>query len=188
MTSYVVLVLVVLGVNLMPALGPPTWAVLVVFRLHQHLALLPLVVLGAVSATAGRVLLAHGTRWAARWLPPQRVANLQALGELVRRKRASTALGLGLFLLSPLPSAQLFEAAGVLRLALRPLAIAFLLGRLVSYSIYAGAATVADRSLGGALQDSLTSWPSIALQVGILVAVWLLSRVDVREWGRVRGR
>jgi membrane protein YqaA with SNARE-associated domain len=178
MTSYVLLVLVVLGINLMPALGPPTWAVLVLFRLHQHLALVPLVLLGAASATVGRVLLALGTAWAARWLPAQRVENLRAAGELLRRRRSQAVLGLGLFLLSPLPSAQLFEAAGVMRLNLRPIAAAFFVGRLVSYSLYAGAATAADKSLGGALQDSLTSWPSIALQVLLIVGVVLLSRVD----------
>jgi hypothetical protein len=177
-TPYLVLVLVVLGVNLMPALGPPTWVVLVLFRLHEHLAVVPLVALGAVSAVTGRVLLALGTRRAARWLPPARVASLQAAGELLRRRRLSSALGLGLFLLSPLPSAQLFEAAGVMRLALRPLAAAFLAGRLVSYSLYAGAATAAERSLGDALRKSLTSWPSIALQVALVVGVWLLSRID----------
>ena len=178
MTPYLVLVLVVLGVNLMPALGPPTWVVLVLFRLHEHLAVIPLVALGAVSAVTGRVLLALGARWAARWLPPARVASLQAAGELLRRRRLSSALGLGLFLLSPLPSAQLFEAAGVMRLALRPLAAAFLAGRLVSYSLYAGAATAAERSLGDALRNSLTSWPSIVLQVALVVGVWLLSRID----------
>lgn len=178
MLPYLVLVLVVLGINVMPVLGPPTWVVLVLFRLHEHLALVPLVALGAVSATAGRLLLAHGTRWSARWLPAQRVASLQAAGELLRSRRTSAALGLGLFLLSPLPSAQLFEAAAVMRLALRPLAVAFFAGRLVSYSLYAGAASAAESSLGTALRDSLTSWPSIALQAALVIGVVLLSRVD----------
>lgn len=178
MTSWLVVVAVVLGVNLLPALGPPTWLVLVLLRLHLDVALVPLVVLGALSATAGRLLLAQGTRAAARWLPAERVARLEAAGALVQQHPARTAVGLGLFLLSPLPSAQMFEAAGLLRLALRPLAIAFLLGRLVSYSVYAGAATAVDRSYGDAFRDSLTSWPSLALQGGLLVVLWQLGRVD----------
>ena len=39
MTSYLLLVAVVLGVNLMPVLGPPTWLVLVLFRLPTDRAL-----------------------------------------------------------------------------------------------------------------------------------------------------
>jgi hypothetical protein len=73
-----------------------------------------------------------------------------------------------------------------MRLALKPLALAFFVGRLVSYTAYVGAASAADRSLGGAMTDSLTSWPSITLQVVLVVAVWWLSRVD---WaGRVGHR
>lgn len=178
MTSWLVVVAVVLGVNLLPALGPPTWLVLVLLRLHLEVDLVPLVALGALSATAGRLFLAHGTRAVARWLPGERVARLQAAGALVQQHRGRTAAGLGLFLLSPLPSAQLFEAAGLMRLALRPLAIAFLVGRVVSYSIYAGAATAVDRSYGDAFRDSLTSWPSLVLQGGLLVLLWQLGRVD----------
>jgi len=92
--------------------------------------------------------------------------------------RGRVVAGLGLFLLSPLPSAQLFEAAGLMRVALRPLAVAFALGRLVSYSLYAGAATAVDRSYGDAFRDSLTSWPSLLLQGALLVGIWQLTRVD----------
>lgn len=178
MTTYLVLVLVVLGINLLPILGPPTWVVLVLFMLHQQVAFFPLVVLGALSATAGRALLAMGTARSTRWLPAREVANLRAAGVLLAKRRTHAAFGLGLFLLSPLPSAQLFEAAGVMKLALRPLVTAFFVGRLVSYSVYAGAATAAERSFGAALRDSLTSWPSIAVQLALLLGIWLVGRVD----------
>ena len=178
MTSALVVVAVVLGVNLMPVLGPPTWLVLVLLRLHLQVPLVPLVLLGSASATAGRILLALGTRALSRHLPQRRVARLRAAGELVGQHRGRAAAGLGLFLLSPLPSAQLFEAAGIMHLALRPLAIAFALGRLASYSVYAGAATVVDTSYGDAFRDSLTSWPSLVLQGALLVGIWQLSRVD----------
>lgn len=178
MTSYLAFAAVVLGVNLMPALGPPTWLVVVLFRLESDLPLVPLVGIGALCATTGRVLLARATRYALRWLPSSRVANLRAAGEKLRVKRSRAAVGLGVFLLSPLPSAQLFEAAGAMRLALRPLAAAFFVGRLVTYGAYAASASAVDESLGGALRDSLTSWPSIALQGALLLGLWALSRVD----------
>ena len=178
MTDWLVVAAVVLGVNLMPVLGPPTWLVLVLLRLNLHVSLVPLVVIGSLSATAGRLLLALGTRRVARRLPAERVASLEAAGALLKQNRLRSAVGLGVFLVSPLPSAQLFEAAGLMRLALRPLAVAFFVGRTASYSLYAGAATAAERSFGSALQDSLTSWPSLLLQAGLLLAVWELSRVD----------
>ncbi len=60
--QYVVLVALVFGINLLPAFGPPTWAVLVFARLSWHLNPVALVILGAMAAVAGRYLLARGAR------------------------------------------------------------------------------------------------------------------------------
>src|SRR5690348_12340636 len=139
--TWLLFAVTVLGVNLLPVLGPPTWLLIVAFRLNAHLALVPLVLIGALCATTGRVLLALGTRHAARWLPKERVQRLESTGEAIRERPGGAIAALALFLLSPLPSAQLFEAAGLMRVPLRPLAVTFLLGRLVSYSLYGGAAS-----------------------------------------------
>ena len=94
-------------------------------------------------------------------------------------------LGLALFALSPVPSAQLFIAAGITGVRLVPLTAAFFSGRLVSYSIYIGAANAAQDSLGPILTDSLRSPLSIALQVAMLAGVVALVRVD---WAQMLGR
>ena len=44
MTQYLVVAAVVFAVNLLPAFGPPTWAVLVFFRLHSDVNAVALVV------------------------------------------------------------------------------------------------------------------------------------------------
>jgi uncharacterized membrane protein YdjX (TVP38/TMEM64 family) len=176
--QYLVLFGVVLGVNLMPAFGPPTWLVLVLFRLHEHLHVLPLVLIGAVAATGGRVTLALATRGAATWLPQRRVERLRDAGQALAERKGGAAVGLGLFLLSPLPSAQLFEVAGLMKLSLLRIAAAFFVGRLVSYSIYTEVASAADNTLGDAFTSSLTSLPSVAVQVALVVGVYLLSGVD----------
>ncbi len=97
--------------------------------------------------------------------------------------RRRTAAGLGLFAISPLPSAQLFVAAGLLTVPLMPLTIAFFTGRLVSYSLYVAAASAAEASLGDVLADVLGSPWGIALQVAMLAALALLLKVD---WTRHR--
>lgn len=142
MTAYLIAAAVVFGINLLPALGPPTWAVLVLFRLDQHLSAPLLIALGALAAGAGRLCLALATRRVRRWLPARRVESLRAAGNYLAQHRGRAALGLGLFALSPLPSAQLFEAAGILDVPLLPVTAAFFGGRLVSYSLYIGAAGV----------------------------------------------
>jgi uncharacterized membrane protein YdjX (TVP38/TMEM64 family) len=56
--------------------------------------------------------------------------------------------GLALFALSPLPSAQLFVAAGLVDASLLPLTAAFFAGRIVGYTLYVTAASAAKASLG----------------------------------------
>ena len=60
--SYLAAFAVVLGINLLPAFGPPTWSVLILFRLRSDLHPVVLVVMGAAAAATGRSLLALGCR------------------------------------------------------------------------------------------------------------------------------
>jgi len=98
------------------------------------------VLLGALAAASGRFVLASTTRHFRGRFSAERRANLQAAEELLVGSRAKAAAGLGLFALSPVPSAQLFVAAGLLTVPLVPLTAAFFVGRLVSYSLYVAAA------------------------------------------------
>lgn len=79
-----------------------------------------------------------------------------------------------------MPSAQLFLAAGFLDLNLQLFTLAFLLGRLVSYSVYVSVAVVADRQLGNLLGQLFGSPWSIALQGALLAAVCLSPLVPWR--------
>ena len=183
--KYLILVGVVFGVNLLPAFGPPTWAVLVYFRLQSSLPAVPLVLLGAVAAASGRLVLAHASRRFRGHLSAQRIEHLQAARDRLAGGRKRAAAGLGLFALSPVPSAQLFVAAGLVAAPLLPLTLAFFAGRLVSYSVYVAAASAAKHSFGSIVGRSFTSPLGVALQLLMLAALVVLLRVD---WGRVLSR
>ncbi|MGI8702657.1 MAG: hypothetical protein ACR2JU_15910 [Nocardioidaceae bacterium] len=177
--GYLLAVVVVFGVNLLPAFGPPTWAVLVFFRLNSHLDAVPLVLLGAVAAASGRLLLAVAFSHLRGHISARQTANLAAAGKVLTRDRKRSVAGLALFALSPVPSAQLFEAAGLIKVALLPLTAAFFAGRLVSYTVYvAGASAAADTSAGQLVTSSFTSVWGIAIQVLLLLALAGLTRVD----------
>jgi uncharacterized membrane protein YdjX (TVP38/TMEM64 family) len=177
--DYLVMFGVVFGVNLLPAFGPPTWALLVYFRLDQHLAVVPLVLLGAVAAAAGRVVLALAFRRLRSHISSRQTANLAAAGKVLTRDRKRSVAGLALFALSPVPSAQLFEAAGLIGVALRPLTAAFFAGRLVSYSLYVGGASAAAKTDAGRLVlSSFTSPWAVALEVLLLAGLVALTRID----------
>lgn len=168
----------IFGVNLLPAFGPPTWAVLVFFRLNSELPAVPLVLLGALAAAMGRLTLAATARHFRPRFSAERRKNLEAAEEILVGSRRKAFAGLGLFALSPIPSAQLFVAAGLLTVPLVPLTAAFFAGRLVSYSLYVGAASAARDSLGSVLGDALGSPLGIAVQAAMLAGLVLLLRFD----------
>ena len=179
--QYVALFFIVLGVNLLPAFGPPTWTILVFARLNWHMNPVALVILGAVAAASGRYLLALGARRFRGHLSEKRRENLAAASDALLHRRGSVIATLAFFAISPLPSAQLFVAAGLLEMELVPLTLAFLVGRLVSYSLYLSAASLAERHFGNILGRLFGSPWSIAVQLLLLAAVSVLPFINWKD-------
>jgi hypothetical protein len=103
--QYVYVFLIVFGVNLLPAFGPPTWILLVFARLNWHMNPVALVVIGGIAAASGRYLLARGARRFRGRLSEKRRENLAAASDALLKKRASLIATLAFFAISPLPSA-----------------------------------------------------------------------------------
>jgi membrane protein YqaA with SNARE-associated domain len=184
--TYVVVFFVVFGINLLPAFGPPTWSILVLYRLNSHLNAVVLVLVGALAAASGRYLLALGSRRLRDRFSEKRRNSLEAVRKRLEGGRGKSIVALGLFALSPIPSAQLFEGAGITGLPLGRVVPAFFAGRLVSYSLYvAGASAVGRSSVGDTFRHSLTDWRGVAIQIVFLVGVVLLVRIDWSE--RLKG-
>ena len=178
-TDYLILFAVVFGVNLLPAFGPPTWTVIIIYGLSTTMPLPALVLVGAAAAALGRLTLAHSFRALRRYIPQKMKHNLQAAGDAVEKRKRGSLVAIGLFALSPLPSAQLFEAAGLAGLRLFHFTAAFFAGRIVSYSIYAVTAKGIEKtSIGGAFRHYLTSPVGIGLEVLMLGLLVALARVD----------
>jgi len=169
---------VVFAINLLPAFGPPTWAVLIALGFQLDLPPVPLVAVGAVAAACGRLVLAGAARGLRDRLSSQRRRHLESLRAAVTDHPAGAVAGLALFAVSPVPSGQLFVAAGVTGVRLLPLTAAFFAGRIVSYALYVGAASAAEQSLGPALTDVLGHPVAIALQLLLLGGLVLLVRTD----------
>lgn len=186
MTEYLILFAVIFGINLMPAFGPPTWSVIVLFGINSDIPLAGLVVVAALASSSGRYILAHGFRLFAKHLSKKTRANLAAARAAFERKRHHNLMALVFFIVSPLPSAQQFGAVGLAGVRILPFTLAFFVGRLFSYTFYAGGAELVDRntSLGDTFRDSLTSPVGIAIQVLMLGGLVLLAKVD---WVRIFG-
>jgi uncharacterized membrane protein YdjX (TVP38/TMEM64 family) len=185
--DYLFLFAIVFGVNLMPAFGPPTWSIIVIYGLQGNIPLWALVIIGAIGAALGRFVLAVGFRYLRSYVPRRIKENLEAAGEALEKRRRGAFLALGLFALSPVPSAQLFEAAGLTGVRLLHFTAAFFAGRLVSYSIYGATAKgVGATSIGATFKSALTSPGGIALQVVMLALLVLLAQIDWKKLARAR--
>jgi uncharacterized membrane protein YdjX (TVP38/TMEM64 family) len=92
-------------------------------------------------------------------------------------------LTLGLFVISPLPSAQLFEAAGLMGVPLIPLTLAFFSGRIVTYNFYVfGATELKAHGIGELITKAFTSIWAILFQLVMITAVVLLTRVNWKKF------
>lgn len=182
MSTAITLFLIVLGINLLPAFGPPTWSIIIFYGLNTDLPLALIVLTSALAAAIGRLLLAYAFRYLRGYLPIKLKHNLESANELLDNKQRHLVLGLGLFALSPLPSAQLFEAAGLAGVRLFGFTAAFFVGRLISYSIYAASAKgLRGTNLGDAFANALTSPWGIGLQIVMIALLAVLAQID---WSR----
>ena len=179
MSSLIYLMLVVLAFNLAPAFAPPTWTVLVFFSLNSQLPPWLIVIVGAVCAGIGRYNLARLTGLLRFRITGNALRNLESAQKVLEEKSSRKALLIALFVISPLPSAQLFEAAGLIGAKLVPLTLAFFSGRIVTYSIYvAGAAELKAHGIGDLITEQFSSIWAIVFQLIMISAVLLLTRID----------
>jgi len=179
MADYLILFAIVLGVNLMPAFGPPTWSVIVIYGINTKMPVLVLVLVAASAAATGRFLLAHAFRLLARHVSEKTKRNVAAARAAFERKKRNSMIALGLFALSPVPSAPLFEAAGLAKVPLLGFTAAFFVGRTISYSIYLlTAKSIKSTNVGDAFRQTITSPFGIALQVAMIVLLVGFTRID----------
>ena len=183
MTDYLFLFSIVFAIHLMPAFTLPTWPVIVVYSINAGMPLLGLAVTAAVAATLGRYVLARMSRLLAHRFPEKTRSNLEAARLLFERRKRNELIGLGLFVFTPVPSAQLFEAAGITGLSLLRLTCAYFLGRFGFYSGYAFTGRAISRtSLGETFRETVTSPVGIGVQVLVIAVLVTFIRLDWTKW------
>lgn len=180
MEIYLIAGLAIIFLNVMPAFAPPTWMALVFFLINYDTNPVALVILGVASATAGRAILAWYFRKFTHLIPTRFSQNMEYAGKYIEGRPDSRYAILALFLFSPISSAQLFEAAGMMKtIALKPLLAAFALGRTFSYSTYVTGATVlAETNFGELLISQLKSPWAIAAQIAMIAGLVALGFID----------
>ena len=180
MEIYLIAIAAIVLMNALPAFAPPTWMALVFFLINYNLNPVALVILGVIGATTGRGILAWYFRKFAHLVPSRFSQNMEYAGKYLEVQPGKRYLILALFLVSPISSAQLFEAAGMMKtIKLRPLLAAFAIGRTFSYSTYVtGAVALAASSFGEVLIAEIKSPWAIAVQILMIAALVVLGSID----------
>ena len=134
--SYFGVFLVLVAVNSIPILMPPTWIVLSSFyAIDPSLNLIILSIVGATGATIGRFILKNISTHFRKFVGPEQKSNLDILGNFLNRKKYGYVLASFLFAATPLPSNMLFIAYGLMKTKNLGLYVGFWFGRSLSYYI-----------------------------------------------------
>jgi hypothetical protein len=181
--AFLLVFVVVLTLNVIPAFAPPTWMIFsfLGFRFPQYPGW-ALALTGALAAMLGRCILARMSRGIVRqhWLSEAARRNVDTVrDELLKRPRLTFSVLL-FYALSPLPSNTVFIAYGLTTMNILRIAVPFFLGRSVSYAFwFSSAAAVSGRlNLDGSEALGYFSTYFVITQAAFLAAIYVFTRID----------
>jgi membrane protein YqaA with SNARE-associated domain len=132
---YFEVTLIAFLVNVIPALVPPTWVMLSMFKIHNpELDTLWIAAFGVVGSILGRYVLYLYCRVLGKFVPRKYEENIHYISRFLGEKKLGVFIGTFLYALSPLPSNFLFISSGVSAVDVLPVLGGFALGRLISYA------------------------------------------------------
>ena len=176
--SYVFLASLVLGLNIIPAFMPPTWTVLAFFVTKYDLLLIPVVLIGASCATLGRVVLAGISRkYFRRILSADSQENYASIGEYLNRNKHITIPLVVAYAFLPIPSNNVFIAAGLAKVKIKLLAGSFFVGRLISYTFWVSLTQRFSDNLVDIFSKHYAKTGSVVLEVAGLLLLYLFGKI-----------
>ena len=132
---YFEVILVAFLVNVIPALAPPTWVVLSMYKIHNpNLDTLGIAFSGVLGTIAGRYVMYLYCRAFGTYVPRKYVGNIGYISRFLGEKKLGLFLATFLYALSPLPSNFLFISSGISAVEVLPVLGGFAVGRLISYA------------------------------------------------------
>ncbi|MFB5612912.1 MAG: hypothetical protein ACE5RL_06375 [Nitrosarchaeum sp.] len=134
--SYFGAFLVLLGINAVPILMPPSWIILSTFHAFDpSLNLIVLSVVGATGSVIGRFILKNISSYFRKFVGPEQKSNLDIIGDFLNRKKYGYVLVSFLFAATPLPTNMLFITYGLMKAKSIGLYVGFWFGRALSYYV-----------------------------------------------------
>ena len=162
---------------------PPTWTILAFFYTTFHLYLLPTVIIGAVAATLGRILLALLVRHVFRgYIPKSFLKNYTYLGDYFKKYQKFSIPIILTYAFFPVSSNDVYIIAGLSDISLKVIALSFFIGRLISYSFWISASYHFSTQLTSIFTTHLTRTNTIIFE---LIGVLLIVAVGKINWRKI---
>lgn len=132
--SYFGIFLILIGINAIPILMPPSWMILSTFHVADpKLDILVLTITGATGSLIGRMILLQISKYFRIFISKEKISNLDHLHDFFKRKKYGYFLASFFYSLSPLPSNVMFITYGIMKVRSLGIFLGFWIGRVVSY-------------------------------------------------------
>lgn len=168
-------------INLSPGFMPSSWMIMAFFYIQFDLPLVPLCVCGALVSGLGRLCLARGSDWFTDHFFRQKKEDLRSLGAYLERKRGLVAGFVFLYSLLPLPTNNLFLAAGMTRVNLSYVLGGFYAARIPADLFWVWTTNATFQNLEDVFGKTGNIW-AIVLQAGALLSVALMYFLPWGKW------
>ncbi|MBI2599656.1 hypothetical protein HYW43_01915 [Candidatus Daviesbacteria bacterium] len=183
MAIYLFLASVVLGMNIIPMFMPPTWTLLAFFVAKYDLSIPLTVLIGASFATLGRIVLAEiSKKYLRRFFSKRAQENYETIGRYLNNNKKITIPLIITYAFLPIPSNDVFIAAGLAKVKIQLLAGSFFVGRLISYTFWVSVAQKFSDNLVDIFSSHYSKFGSIAIEVVGIVLILLIGRIS---WGKI---
>lgn len=178
MLEYLFVFVSVIGLNLLPLFGPPTWMILALFYVNAPFDPFLLALVGAIASCIGRYLITYLGTYFERFFNKKRRADMHFVGRKIKGSPAKSFLATFGLSLSPISSSVYFIAVGLVEARTIPIFLGFFVGRLASYYVLILTAQAVFDSLAGIVADRFIQ--VVAMDGICLVFVVFFVMVDWR--------
>ena len=173
---------IVFAINLIPALMPPTWAVLSFFYISNPQDIWLLILIGVTASTCGRFLLAKISGYiTTKFAGKAKKAEFDGIKEKLQGKPWQKFIFTLIYALSPLPSNALFIAFGATKTRLREVLAGFFVGRTISYLFLVFTTQKVFASLETTMQGQASLWTLMIELIGVIAVIGFF----VVDWNKI---
>lgn len=163
---------IVFFINIVPALAPPTWAVLSFFYISTPQDIFLLVAIGVTASTSGRFALAKLSYFITeKFADRKKKSEFSAIEKKLEGKTSQKFIFTLIYSLSPLPSNALFIAFGATKTRLREVLAAFLVGRTISYLFLIFTTQKIFTSFEATMQGNASMWTLMIEVIGVIAII-----------------